>query len=53
MVPRTAIASARAQIVATMRVKWALELDGEVYMIELDHGDYSGRKTIKQVRGPR
>ena len=33
-----------------MRVKWAVELDGEVHMIELDHGDYSGRKTIKQVR---
>ena len=36
-----------------MRVKWAVELDGEVHMIELDHGDYSGRKTIKQVRVPR
>lgn len=35
---------------AAMRVKWAVELDGEVHMIELDHGDYSGRKTIKQVR---
>ena len=36
-----------------MRVKWAVELDGEVHLIELDHGDYSGRKTIKQVRALR
>jgi hypothetical protein len=36
-----------------MRVKWAVELDGQVHLIELDHGDYSGRKTIKQVRALR
>jgi hypothetical protein len=35
-----------------MKVKWAVEVEGEVYMLDLDHGDYSGRKTIKQVRAP-
>eukprot|EP01050_Picozoa_sp_SAG11_P022127 SAG11_NODE_4103_length_2063_cov_2.553971_1_plen_169_part_00 len=29
-----------------MKVKWALELDGEVHMVEAEHGDYSGRKQI-------
>ena len=34
-----------------MKVKWVIEVDGEVHLLELEHGDYSGRKTITMVRG--
>ena len=33
-----------------MRVKWAVDLDGEAHLLQLEHGDYTGRKTITQVR---
>ena len=29
-----------------MKVKWILELDGEVHMVEIEHGDYTGKKQI-------
>ena len=34
----------------SMRVKWAVDLDGEAHLLQLEHGDYTGRKTITQVR---
>ena len=29
-----------------MKVKWVIEVDGEVHMVEVEHGDYSGKKVL-------